>query len=106
MHSYIDANTTLATQKAMALNIFAVCMKEGNGIIEACAEAAKYTGFNAEVVRRWAETIFRDFFLITANIDNISDEVWNLNCHQAEESIQSGFLSSTMKISSCRQLSM
>ena len=56
--SYIDANTTLATQKAMALNIFAVCMKEGNGIIEACAEAAKYTGFNAEVVRRWAETIF------------------------------------------------
>ena len=75
LHSYIDANTTLATQKAMALNIFAVCMKEGNGIIEACAEAAKYTGFNAEVVRRWAETIFRDFFLITANIDNISDEV-------------------------------
>jgi hypothetical protein len=31
--------------------------------------------FNAEVVRRWAKAIFRDFLFTTVNIDNVSDEV-------------------------------
>ena len=35
-------NTTFSTQKAMALNIFAVCMREGSGVVEACAEAARF----------------------------------------------------------------
>ena len=45
-------------------------MCEGSGIVEARAVAAKFTGFNAEVVRRWAECVFRDFLFMAANIDD------------------------------------
>ena len=71
---YIERNITFTEQKAMALNIFAVAVSEGDGVLDACKMAAKFTGFNPEVIRRWAMDIFLDFFGSTSNIDDIDDE--------------------------------
>lgn len=103
LQSYVDVNTTFVVQKAMALNIFAVSMREGSGVLDACTEAAKFTGFNAEVIRRWAEAVFRDFFFVTANIDNVDDELLE---SELKGSTQSGFLSFMMRVSSSRPPSM
>jgi len=64
LQTYVDTHTTFTTQKALALNIFAIAMNDGDGILEACILASKFTGFNAEVIRRWAEAVFRDFLLL------------------------------------------
>ena len=43
--------------------------------MEACTVTAKFTGFYAEVIRRWAECVFPDVFFTSAYIDDIDDEV-------------------------------
>ena len=74
LQTYVETHTTFTTQKAMALNIFAIAKDDGDGILQACSLASKFTGFNAEVIRRWAEVWFRDFLFTTANIDDVDDE--------------------------------
>ena len=74
LQTYVDGHTTFTTQKALALNIFIIAMKDGDGILQACTLASKFTGFNAEVIRRWAEVVFRDFLFTTANIDDVDDD--------------------------------
>jgi hypothetical protein len=71
---YIERNITFTEQKAIALNIFAVAVSEGYWVIDACTMAAKVTGFNSEVIRRWAVNVFLGFFGSTSNIDDIDDE--------------------------------
>ena len=42
--------------------------------MEACKQAAKYTGFAAEVIRRWAWGIFVEYFGRVGNIDDVDDD--------------------------------
>lgn len=42
--------------------------------MDACSLASKVTAFNPEVIRRWGETVFREYFSTTANIDDVDDE--------------------------------
>lgn len=72
---FIERKTSFVVHKALALKIFSMDLLEGSGIIAACSHASKITGFNAEVIRRWAEVMFRDFLGTTTNIDDIDDEV-------------------------------
>ena len=74
LHAYIERNCAFTVQKALALNIFSISVAEGGGILEACNLAAKFTGFSPQVIRRWAEAVFRDYFGATSSIDDIDDE--------------------------------
>ena len=71
---YIEQNTTLEIQKAVALNIFVLSLGDGDCILSACNVASRYTGFCVEVIRRWAESIFGEFFGVLSNIDNVDTE--------------------------------
>ena len=42
--------------------------------MDACNFAAKCTGFNSDVIRRWAGAVFCDYFGAVANIDDVDDE--------------------------------
>ena len=42
--------------------------------MEACNLAAKFTEFSPQVICRWAEAVYCDFFGTTSNIDDITDE--------------------------------
>ena len=74
MQQYIERNTTFAIQKACALQIFAGSVLSGNGILEACDLAAVCTSFCARTIRRWATNVFRDYFSLLSNFDDVSDE--------------------------------
>ena len=61
INGFLERNTTFETQKAFALHIFTTAVRvDGAGILAATAEAAKYTGFSSEVLRRWAVECFHD----------------------------------------------
>lgn len=68
---YIERNTTFIIQKACALRIFCGCVLSGMGIVKA---AASCTAFSARVIRKWAVEIFRDYFAIISNIDDVTDK--------------------------------
>ena len=72
---YLERNTKFAIQKAIALHVFAVAVSDGSGIIESCKQASRITGYQSEVIRRWAVACFRDFFGGISNIDDITDEI-------------------------------
>lgn len=94
IHSYIERNSPFHVQKATAMNIFSISVSEGGRIMDACNLAAKYTGFNPAVVRRWAESVFRDFFGAVSNIDDVDDETLEA---ELISSTPNGTHSSTMK---------
>ena len=56
------------------MNIFSIAILEGDGILAACRVASKFTGFSAEVIRRWACTTYVEYFGKIVNIDDIDDE--------------------------------
>ena len=75
INGFLERNTTFETQKAFALHVFATAVRvDGAGILAATAEAAKYTGFSSEVIRRWAVECFHDFFGHLSNIDDVTEE--------------------------------
>ncbi len=71
---YIERNSTIIQQKAVALNIFSIALSEGGRILDACQTASRFTGFSLQVIRKWAEIVFRDFIGATVNIDDVDDE--------------------------------
>ena len=75
INGFLERNTTFETLKAFTLHIFATAVRvDGAGILAATAEAAKYTGFSSEVIRRWAVECFHDFFGHLSNIDDVTDK--------------------------------
>ena len=62
-NKYIERNITFTEQKAIGLSIFAVAVFEGSGVLDACKMAAKFTGFNSEVILRWAVNVFLRFHI-------------------------------------------
>ena len=74
LQQYTERNTTFTIQKAFALQVFAGSVLRGSGILESCELAAACTPFSACTVRRWASTVFVDYFSIQSNIDDITDK--------------------------------
>ena len=58
----------------MALNMFVVMVSDGHSIVDACNLAGRCTGFNPDVVYRWARAVFRDFLGAVSNIDDVDDQ--------------------------------
>lgn len=73
IHQYIERNSTFVMQKAIALHILAVCLSNGGGVLDACAQASDFTQFSAEAIRRWAVEIYRDYFGTISSMENITD---------------------------------
>jgi hypothetical protein len=72
--TFDDAQTLNRTAVlSTALNIFSISLLEGDSVLKACDTASRFTGFNSEVVRRWAAAVFLDFFATTSNIDDVDD---------------------------------
>ena len=81
---HIERNTSFTIQKAIALRIFSVCVFNGSGIIEACEQASSVTSFSAEVIRRWAVEVFRDYFSTLSTIEEVTDKSLEKELYQAE----------------------
>ena len=74
LEQYIDKNTTLEVQKAFALVIFGQCITTDKmGVIEATRVACKFSGFSAEVIRRWATNVF-DLFGNVSCVEDVDDD--------------------------------
>ena len=74
LEQYIDKNTTLEVQKAFALVIFGQCITTDKmGIIEATRVACKFSGFSAEVIRRWATNVF-DLFGNVSCVEDVDED--------------------------------
>ncbi len=74
LQSFVERNTTLAIQKAIALQIVGAGMTAEMGITESCKLASKATGFCWKVIHRWAADIYVDFFSLISSIDESTDE--------------------------------
>ena len=74
LQAYTERNTTFVTQKAMSLQMFGACISSGMGILEFCKVAGIATGFNYQVVRKWAKEIYVDFFSILTSLENVTDD--------------------------------
>lgn len=75
LDKYITENTTVAVQKAYALSIFQKAVtKSSQKILEAAETASLYSGFSAQVIRRWAMTDFVQIFASTSCLEDTSDE--------------------------------
>lgn len=74
LQQYIERNTTFAMKKAFALSIFSRCICSGIGIMDACDEAAMFTDFSSQVIRKWATECFVNYFSNLKDIDDATDE--------------------------------
>ena len=62
LHAYIDHNTSFAVKKAIVLQVFSTCVRNGMGILQACSLAGEVLDFSPQVVRKWAQDVYVDFF--------------------------------------------
>ena len=68
---YIERNALPELEKAFAFQVFSTAMTQwGQSVSEAAHTAADVTGFNHEVIRRWAS-----FFFCVAALNQPSDEI-------------------------------
>ncbi len=74
IQQYIERNTTFEIHKAIALQVFSASVTNGSGILEACNFASQCTQFSACTIRTWAVEVFRDYFGVVSNIDDVTDE--------------------------------
>ena len=74
LQAHTERNTTFVTQKAMSLQMFGACISSGMGIMESCKLAGIATGFNNQVVWKWAKEIYVDFFSIQTSLENVTDD--------------------------------
>ncbi len=74
LQSLVERNTTFAVQKAMALQMFGAAIRSGVSILEACNWSSVAMGFSAQVIRRWAQEIFVDFFSSLSSLEDVTDE--------------------------------
>lgn len=65
----------MVIQKAIALHIISlgIC-----SILEACAQAAVFSNFSVEAIKKWAVEIFRDYFSTLSSIEDVTDETLEL----------------------------
>ena len=64
----------VSASKGHGINMFAVMVSDGHSIVDACNLAGRCTGFNPDVVRRWARAVFCDFLGAVSNIDYVDDQ--------------------------------
>ena len=65
---------TVVTQKAIALQMFGICISSGMGILESCKVAGIPTGFNDQVVWKWEKEIYVDFFGILTSQEDVTGD--------------------------------
>ena len=54
--------------------MFSASVSNGSGILDACKVASACTQFAASTIRTWAVDIFRDYFAVLSNIEDVTDE--------------------------------
>lgn len=61
LSALIERNLTFPLHKAMTLQFFGACIKKGMGVLESCDLVSLATGFNQQVVRKWAQSFFAEY---------------------------------------------
>ena len=81
LQTHTVRNTTFVTQKAIALQMFGACISSGMGILESCKVAGIATGFNDQVVWKWAKAIYVDFFGILTSLEDVTEDRLDKELH-------------------------